>query len=103
MSLPLEITFHNMDRSDAVEARVREKIDHLAKLTDRMMNCRVTIEAPHKHHQKGNAYQVRILLDTPQGQVVVSRDPGDVHAHRDVYVAIRDAFDAAERQLKDRR
>lgn len=103
MALPLEITFHNMERSDAVEARVREKVDYLAKLADRLTGCRVTVEAPHRHHQKGNTYQVRILLDMPQGQVIVSRDPGDANAHKDVFVAIRDAFDAAERQLKERR
>jgi ribosome-associated translation inhibitor RaiA len=37
----------------------------------------------------------------PGKELVVSRDPGDVHAHKDVYVAIRDAFDAAERQLAE--
>ena len=99
MNLPVEITFHNIDHSDAIEARVREKIERLAKLHDRLTSCRVTIEAPHKHHRKGNAYQVKVLLGVPQGQLAVTRDPGDVHAHEDVYVAIRDAFAAAERQL----
>ena len=103
MDLPVEITFHNMDHSDAVEARVREKVERLEKLSDRLSHCRVTIEAPHKHHRKGNTYRVRILLSMPQGQVAVSRDPGDAHAHEDIYVAIRDAFHAAERQLKERR
>lgn len=103
MAMPLEITFHNMDHSDAVEARVREKVEHLEKISDRLTHCRVTIEAPHRHLRKGNTYHVRILLDAPQGQVAVSRDPGHAHAHEDVYVAIRDAFDAAERQLKQHR
>jgi len=31
----------------------------------------------------------------------VSREPGQHHAHEDVFVAIRDAFDAAQRQLAD--
>jgi ribosome-associated translation inhibitor RaiA/cold shock CspA family protein len=92
-----------MDHSDAIEARVREKVEHLVMLGDRLTHCRVTIEAPHKHHRKGNTYHVRILLNGPQGQLAVSRDPGDSHAHEDVYVALRDAFDAAERQLKRNR
>jgi ribosomal subunit interface protein len=103
MSLPLEIIFHNMDKSDAVESRVREKSEHLEKLDERLISCRVTIEAPHKSHRKGNMYQVRIQLDVPHGPIVVSHEPGDVHAHKDVYLAIRDAFHAAERQLKDYR
>ena len=103
MSLPLEIIFHNMDKSEAVESRVREKSEHLEKLDERLISCRVTIEAPHKSHRKGNVYQVRIQLDVPHGPIVVSHEPGDVHAHKDVYLAIRDAFQAAERQLKDYR
>ena len=101
MSLPLEIALHNMDKSDAVEARVREKSEHLERLDERLTSCRVTIEAPHKSHRKGNIYQVRIQLDVPHGPIVVSHEPGDVHAHKDVYLAIRDAFHAAERQLKE--
>ena len=103
MPLPLEITYHNMDQSDAIETRVLEKVEHLEKLHERLTSCRVSIEAPHKHHRQGNTYQVRILLGMPQGQVAVSHDPGDRNAHEDIYVAIRDAFRAAERQLKDHR
>jgi ribosomal subunit interface protein len=103
MQVPLELAFDNMQRSDAIEARVREKVAHLDKLYDRLTSCRVTIEAPHKHHRQGNKYHIRIFLGVPQGQLLVNRDPGDFHAHEDVYVAIRDAFDAAERQLKEYR
>jgi cold shock CspA family protein/ribosome-associated translation inhibitor RaiA len=103
MSLPLEIIFHNMDKSEAVESRIREKSEHLEKLGEGLSSCRVTIEAPHKSHRKGNIYQVRIQLDVPHGPIVVSHEPGDVHAHKNVYVAIRDAFHAAERQLKEHR
>lgn len=100
MQVPLELAFDNMEHSDAIEARVRKKVAHLDKLYDRLTSCRVTIEAPHKHHRQGNKYNVRIFLGVPQGQLLVNRDPGDFYAHEDVYVAIRDAFDAAERQLK---
>ncbi|MFY0610809.1 MAG: ribosome-associated translation inhibitor RaiA [Hyphomicrobiaceae bacterium] len=103
MSLPFEITFHNMDKSDAVEARVREKVEHLERLDNHLTSCRVTVEPTHKKHRKGNGYQVRILLDIPQGPVVVSHEPGNVHDHKDVYLAIRDAFRAAKRQLKEHR
>ncbi len=101
MDVPLELAFRNMEHSDAVEVLVREKAAHLEKLFERLTSCRVTIEAPHKHHRKGNEYHVQIFLGVPQGQLVVSRDPGDAHAHEDLNVAIRDSFDAAERQLKD--
>jgi len=101
MRQPLQINFRDIPHSDAIEARVREKADKLDKFYDRIMTCSVMIEAPHGHHHKGNLYHIRIDLTVPNGEIVINRDPGDHHAHEDVYVAIRDAFDAARRKLQD--
>ena len=101
MRQPLQINFRDIPKSDAVEARVREKAEKLDKFYDKIMTCSVMIEAPHGHHHKGNLYHVRIDLTVPNGEIVINRDPKDNHAHEDVYVAIRDAFDAARRRLQD--
>jgi cold shock CspA family protein len=101
MRLPLELTFRNMDRAAAVEADVREKAAKLDTFYDGVMRCRVVIEADHKHHHKGNLYHVRIDLTVPGAELVVSREPKEHQAHADLYVAVRDAFDAARRQLED--
>jgi ribosomal subunit interface protein len=101
MQLPLEITFRNMDASDAMESNVRERAEKLDQYYDQIMSCRVAVEAHHRHHHKGNIYSVRIDITVPDDELVVSREPGRDHAHEDVYVAIRDAFDAARRQLKE--
>lgn len=101
MKLPLEITFRNMKPSEAIDADIREKAAKLDRFSDDVMACRVAVEAPHKHHHKGNIYHVRIEITVPDGKLVVSRDPKDNQAHEDAYVAIRDAFDAARRQLQD--
>ncbi|MBA2663033.1 MAG: HPF/RaiA family ribosome-associated protein, partial [Bradymonadaceae bacterium] len=45
-------------------------------------------------------YRVRIDMSVPGEELVVSRDPGSSQAHNDLYIAIRDAFNAAERQLR---
>lgn len=101
MQSPLEISFRNMDRSDAVEARVRENAEKLEQVFDRITSCRVVVEATHRHHHKGNLYHVSIDIGVPGTMVVVDRDPGKNHAHEDVYVAVRDAFKAARRRLED--
>lgn len=101
MRLPLQVVFHNLDPSPAVESRIREKAAKLDLYYDQIMSCRVVVEAPHKHHQKGRLYRVQIDVTVPDEELVVSRDPGQDHAHEDVYVAIRDAFDAMRRQLED--
>lgn len=101
MKLPLEITFRNMAASEALDADIRAKAEKLDNFYDRVMSCRVIVEAPHRHHHKGNIYHVRIDLTVPDEELVVSRDRGQNHAHEDPYVAVRDAFDAARRQLQD--
>lgn len=101
MQLPLNITFRDMPPSQAVEANIREKAEKLDQFFDRIMACNVVVVAPHKHHHKGNIYQVHIDITLPHGEVVVSRDTHQNHAHEDVYVAIRDAFNAAKRQLEN--
>lgn len=101
MQIPLEITFHNMDRSEAVEANIREKAVKLERYFDRIVGCRVVIEAPHKHRRKGKLFDVRIDISVPGKDILVNRNGPKNHAHEDVYVAVRDAFNAATRQLED--
>lgn len=101
MILPLQITFRNMKPSEAAEAYVRERAQKLDKFYGQIVACRVVIEAPHKHHHKGNLYRTRIDITVPEGELVFAREPSADHTHEDVYVAIRDAFDAIRRQLED--
>ena len=101
MRLPLQVTFRNMETSAAVEADIREKAAKLDQFCDQIMSCRVIVEALHKHHHQGNLFHVRIDMTVPDEELVVSRDPHKHHAHEDAYVAVRDAFDAARRQLQD--
>jgi ribosomal subunit interface protein len=101
MQTPLQIRFHNVDHSPAVEAKVREQAARLERYHGQIMGCQVTIEAPHRHHHQGNVFHVRIRITVPSGELAATRDPGLDHGHEDVYVAIRDAFQAARRQLED--
>jgi ribosomal subunit interface protein len=102
MKIPLQITFRDMEASDAVEANIREKAAKLDQFYDQIMSCRVMVEAPHGHHHQGRLYQVRIDMTVPEGELLVTHEHHHKdHAHEDVYVAIRDAFDAMKRQLED--
>ena len=101
MQLPLQVTFRDMPHSDSVEAKIRERADKLDKFYSSIMSCRVVIEAPHTRHHQGKRYHVRIDLTVPNGELVVSKDQHADRTHENVYVALRDAFDAAQRQLKN--
>jgi ribosomal subunit interface protein len=100
MQTPAEILFVNMHRSEAVESVVRERITRLEQFFDRITSCHVAIENPHPRHRKGNLYEVRIEVRVPGSELAVNNKPGDVHAHESVLIAVRDAFNAMERQLK---
>jgi cold shock CspA family protein/ribosome-associated translation inhibitor RaiA len=101
MQLPLQVTFRNMEPSEFIERAVREKAERLNRYFPRIMSCRVIVEAPHRHHLQGKLYHVRIDIGVPGEELVVAREPSLHRAHRDVYVAIRDAFRAARRELMD--
>jgi ribosomal subunit interface protein len=98
---PVEIAFRNVDRSDAVEANIREKIARLEQFFDRIHYIRVTVEAVHRRGHKGRLYGVNVTVGVPGKDVVVSRTGPLDHAHEDVYVAVRDAFQATTRRLED--
>jgi len=101
MQIPLQISFRNMDPSPAIEERIRKKAAKLERFHNRIIGCSVVVEAPHRHQHKGKLYRVRVDVSVPGKDVVVDRAKPTDHAHEDVYVAIRDAFDAAARRLED--
>ena len=101
MQIPLQITFRNMESSEAVEASVRKWAAKLDRACDSIMSCRVVIEAPHKHKRQGGHFHTRIDITLPGGEVVVNREPDLHHSYVDVYVSIRDAFNNALRQLDE--
>jgi cold shock CspA family protein len=100
MQRSLQISFRGLQPSEAIEKAVREHAERLDRFGP-IMSCRVVVEAGHRRHHQGTIYHVRIDMTVPRGEIVVSRDPAEHHAHEDVYVAVRDAFDAARRQLED--
>lgn len=102
MQLPLQITFRDMEPSDAVEANIRERATRLDRFYDHIMSCRVVVESPHAHHHKGRLFQVKVDVTVPDGELTVNHGHHHKdHSHEDVYVAIRDAFAALRRQLED--
>jgi ribosome-associated translation inhibitor RaiA len=101
MPADVQITFRGMETSPSVEAQVRRRAEELYQISDRVTACRVTLEAAHRRHRQGTIYHVHVDLAVPGGKIVVNREPGEDHAHEDMHVAVRDAFDAVRRRLQD--
>ncbi len=100
-TIPLQINFRNLETSEALAARVREKVDHLGHVYPTILSAHVTIEQLHRHHTQGKHFRVRIDLKTPGHTLIADREPDQNHAYTDVYVALRDAVAAMRRQLED--
>lgn len=105
MQIPIQIAFHGVDKSDAVEDKIRERVDKLEGYSDRITGCRVVVESHHKSHSNLNTnaapFHVTVHLSVPGEDLVVRRDPKETRAHEDIQIALRDSFDTMERRLKD--
>lgn len=96
MQTPLQITCRNIEHSEALEAHIRSKMEKLEEFFKHITSCHVVVEVPHKHKHQGRRFNVRIDIGVPGSEIVVTHELAD-----DVFVALRDAFNAAKRQLED--
>jgi ribosome-associated translation inhibitor RaiA len=94
------VVFHNADPSEAVRIRAEQLLAKLHRYQPGIMHGTLTIEGRHRHRHQGLIYHVSINLHLPGYNVIVSHDPELNHAHEDIYVAMRDACEAARRQLE---
>jgi ribosome-associated translation inhibitor RaiA len=99
MNQPLQIEFLHMKPSAALTQSITEKAEKLAHIVERISKCHVTVQAPHQHHKKGQHFQIDIQLSVPGKLLTVSQN-GKAPEHENAHVAVRDAFNSMQRQLK---
>ncbi len=97
-----EVHFKGIEKSEAIEARILEKVAKLEKYFDRLSRARVVIEAPHRNGQRPLAYQIKIELSIPNRKpIVISHERAVSQGNEELQLAIRDAFEAATRRVED--
>jgi putative sigma-54 modulation protein len=102
MNTPVEIHFHGIEKSEAIEERVRWKVSKLERHFGRMTRCRVVLEAPHRSPAKPKVFQIKIEMSVPRHRpIVVSHEREGSHANEELLLALRDAFAAAVRKIDD--
>jgi cold shock CspA family protein/ribosome-associated translation inhibitor RaiA len=104
MDKPLEITFHGIQSSPAVEDMIRDHVAKLERRFDHLVGCRVSVELLHRQHRTGNVFDIHIEMKVPGGELVVSRAPHrprEKFAEPDLRACLHESFKAAERQLLD--
>lgn len=96
MNIPLQVTFRHLPHSDALDARIREKAARLEHFFPHITSCRIVIEEQRRHQHQGKLFNVRIDLHIPGHELVVNMERDE-----DAFVAVRDAFRDARRQLEE--
>jgi cold shock CspA family protein/ribosome-associated translation inhibitor RaiA len=97
----VEISFRHVDKTEAVEKLIRDKARKLDEISERLISCRVAVERPQQHQRAGNPYRVRIELGVPGKELLTIRESGRGDMHDPLPKVIRDAFNAARRQLRE--
>lgn len=103
MNIPLEIVFHGMDPSEAVEARIREKAAKLDRRHNHLTSCRVVVDRPHQHHRSHKGWRVAVEMMVPPGhEITVSKDSGDAQGevHDNLIRVVDEVFQASQRRLE---
>jgi cold shock CspA family protein len=101
MKVPLEITFRDVVKTEALEDLIREKAKKLDQVHDNIISCRVAVERPNTTPSNVSPYRVRVDISVPAAQeIVVTRNPGNVEPDQDLRTIIRDVFDTARKQLQ---
>jgi ribosomal subunit interface protein len=107
MDIPLELSFHNLDPSDALKDAVREHVSRLEQFHDHIIGCRVSIEMPHKSQKaRGNQPDVHIVIRVPGKEIVVSKElmhAGHKKSATDAYAVLDNAFAVAASRLTEHR
>jgi hypothetical protein len=101
MRPPMTLTFRHIDHSGALEARARKLGSRLECFCERITQCHMTLEGPGNGSTAGAPYLVKIDLTVPSAQIHADSLHVDGAGHQDIYLALRDAFNNAKRQLQD--
>lgn len=94
MTMANQVTYRDMDPSQALNAIIDKRLQKLARYSTNIQHSRVVIESPHNHKHKGKEFRATIDIEVKGSPITISQNDTSVH------VAIRDAFNIAERKLK---
>lgn len=101
MNVPPEITYRGVEKTDAIEALVNEKIAKLERFCDYISSCNIAIEKIHDRPKSGSPYRVRIDVTVPPShEFVAENGSSESKQYEPLNAAIRDAFEDAITQVR---
>jgi len=101
MTVPTSITFHGMDASEALRARIEERAQRLDRFAEDIQACKVVVSACEHEHHHGNRYNVRALVTLRDCTIETGHTPSPDSSHEDAYLAVTHTFNALRRRVED--
>jgi cold shock CspA family protein/ribosome-associated translation inhibitor RaiA len=96
-----QVTFHDIERSEWVEAYVAERLLKLDRYADGITSCHVTLTREQGKHHKGNRYSAMVEVRIPPHHDLAAKKQKEIrHIQNELPALINLAFGAIERQLK---
>lgn len=103
MNVPLELSFRGVEQTPEIARKIRTEVSRLDRLARRLASCRIAVEQPQQHQERGRSYRVRIEVGLPPDErLVVRREPSGGDMHASLHAILTDAFGAMGRQVKER-
>lgn len=94
MTMANQVTYRDIDSSEALNAIIAKRLQKLERYSGGIQHSRVVLDSPHNHKHKGKQYRATVEIDIKGNPITISQDDASIH------VAVRDAFNVAERKLK---
>ena len=94
MKSAVDVVYRDIDCSASLNEVITKKLEKLNRYSEQAVQGRVVLDTPHNHKHKGNQFRASIEIDVKGRPITVTQ------ARESIHVAIRDAFDNAERKIK---
>jgi len=94
MTMANQVTYRDLDPSNALNAIINKRLQKLERYSSQILRSRVVLDSPHNHKHKGKLYRATVEVDIKGSPITISHNDASIH------VAVRDAFNVAERKLK---
>ena len=96
MALPIQLSFHQMERSDALERAIAHRTERLGRYRPAITSVHISVTRERRQGEQEPQFNVRLDLYIKERSFAISQ-----RGEHDALVAARAAFDAAERVLEE--
>jgi ribosomal subunit interface protein len=101
MTIPTEVTFRDMEPSEALRTAIIDRAQRLERFAGDILSCHVTVEHDAARRHQGNPYKIHARISMRGRQIDVSGASRSKSRKEDAYAVVADTFDVLRRRVED--